>query len=191
MSHLLQLKEVETVGGHRPVTLGVDVGDNIVLRGPSGCGKTSLLRVISGIDECRTGSVVRNFGACGFAFQETRLLPRLTIRENLEILPQAAGAGFDAKLGRTLESLGLNELADRSAGILSGGEQQRVNIGRAILCEPELLLLDEAASNLDDAAFAKVRALILTQMADRNMSLIQVSHLPTRLVGEAQEVSVA
>lgn len=191
MRPLLQLNEVGTVAGHRPVTLGVQVGDNIALTGPSGCGKTSLLRVISGVDECSTGNVKRNFKRCGFAFQQTRLLPRLTIKENLEILPQAADQGFDAQLVRTLQVLGLSNLADRSASILSGGEQQRVNIARAILCAPDLLLIDEATSNLDDAAFERVQALILRQMEDRSMTLIQVSHLASRLIGQTQKIQVA
>ncbi|MEM8704668.1 MAG: ATP-binding cassette domain-containing protein [Pseudomonadota bacterium] len=191
MTRFLELSDVQTAAGHAPFSLAMDCGDNVELRGASGRGKTSLLRVIAGLDRPVGGRIERGYTLCGFAFQEPRLLPHLTARENLMILPQSKAPGFSDKLHRVLCDLGISEVQSRETALLSGGERQRVNIARAVLAEPDCLVLDEAASNLDQEAFQKVADCILGQYRGRRMAIIQVSHVPDRLFGSARPVPVA
>jgi molybdate transport system ATP-binding protein len=131
------------------------------LFGPSGAGKTSLLRAIAGLDRlagsCRLGASVwqdeKTFlpphrRRLGYVFQEASLFTHLTVRRNLAYGQRRAGgggAGFD----EAVELLGLGPLLERAPVHLSGGERQRVALGRALLSQPELLLLDEPLSGLD------------------------------------------
>lgn len=131
--------------------------------GASGAGKTSLLRAIAGLESCRgsisVGSDVwQNDGIClethqrrvGFVFQEASLFEHLSVRANLEFGQRRNSAVRQAlSLERAIELLKLGSLLERKPHQLSGGEQQRVAIGRALLSSPRLLLMDEPLSSLD------------------------------------------
>ncbi|GBQ86176.1 molybdenum ABC transporter ATP-binding protein ModC [Gluconacetobacter johannae DSM 13595] len=133
------------------------------LMGPSGCGKTTILRAIAGLHRfkngfCALGDVIwqkpgvfvpPHRRSVGYVFQEPSLLPHLSVRQNLLYgAPAQAGGGMPT-LDEITSVLGLTNLLHRRPAGLSGGEQQRVAIGRALLAAPEFLLMDEPLSALD------------------------------------------
>lgn len=175
----LQLHNVSKTRGARrhavraliDVSLAVEPGEFVLLQGPSGSGKTTLLAVAGGLLEPDWGDVRvegRSLGGVdpagrrrlraarlGFVFQRSNLLPNLSAREN--VLVQAALAGFSPRESaqRTeelLEALGVASLGERRPGELSGGEEQRVAVARALVHRPALVLADEPTANLDGAS---------------------------------------
>ena len=148
------------------VTLRIEHGQLVCLLGPSGCGKTTTLRLIAGFIEPSAGEIVvgdkvlsspqrtvppegRNMS---MIFQSYALWPHMTVAENVAYglkIRKLDKAVIDAKLKAILSTAHLEALADRYPGELSGGQQQRVSLARALVVEPETLLLDEPLSNLD------------------------------------------
>ncbi len=151
---MLELKNVSLSYGERrvlhDVSLRLDHGERIAVMGPSGCGKTSLLRVIAGLQSPDSGTVERTVQQLSFVFQEPRLLPWLTAAENVRLVLPDAHQGEDA--AAWLSRLGLSDAADKLPAELSGGMQQLVSLARALVCAPDLLLLDEPFKALDAAA---------------------------------------
>ncbi|WP_326525173.1 ATP-binding cassette domain-containing protein [Sphingomonas sp.] len=176
-----------------------------VLFGPSGAGKTSVLNMIAGLLRPARGHV-RVGGrtlldadagidlppearACGYVFQDARLFPHKRVRANL-----LYGAGDDARLAETVDFLGIGHLLDRWPKTLSGGEARRVAIGRALLSDPDFLLLDEPLSSLDAARRREIEDVVLRLRDERRLPIVMVTHdageaerLGTRVVaiGEA------
>ncbi len=151
-----------------PVDFSITVGENLAIIGPSGCGKTTLLRLVAGLmnpsaGEVRErGRVVSHRGwqlephrrSLGFLFEDLALWPHMTVRAHLRFAVQAAVEAPDAvdpeeKIRRILEQASLGPLAERRPAELSGGERQRVAWARAVVGEPEILLLDEPLTSLD------------------------------------------
>ena len=151
---MLELKNVSLSYGDlrvlRDVSLRLDPGERIAVMGPSGCGKTSLLRVIAGLQSPGSGTVERAAHRLSFVFQEPRLLPWLTAAENIRLVLPDAHHGDDA--AAWLSRFGLSDAADRLPSELSGGMRQLVSLARALVCTPDLLLLDEPFKALDAAA---------------------------------------
>ena len=151
---MLELKNVSLCYGNlrvlRDVSLRLDPGERIAVMGPSGCGKTSLLRVIAGLQSPGSGTVERAAHRLSFVFQEPRLLPWLTAAENIRLVLPDAHRGDDA--AAWLSRFGLSDAADRLPSELSGGMRQLVSLARALVCTPDLLLLDEPFKALDAAA---------------------------------------
>ncbi len=158
--------------------------------GPSGCGKTSLLRVIAGLEPKARGRVVVQ-GQCwqdrntnlpphrrrvGFVFQQPYLYPHLDVRANLQLVrkfrPQVEGPDPEA----LAERLGLSHLLNRRPEALSGGEKQRVAVARALLGGPELLLMDEPLSALDEMRKADLLPWLRQIQRDSGLPVIYVSH---------------
>ncbi|MEQ1614131.1 MAG: ABC transporter ATP-binding protein [Hyphomicrobiaceae bacterium] len=148
------------------VSLRIEHGQMVCLLGPSGCGKTTTLRLIAGFvepsgGEIRVGDRVVSSAArtlppeqrnMSMIFQSYALWPHMTVAENVAYglrLRKMDSATIAAKLSKILGSTRLEELAERYPGELSGGQQQRVSLARALVIEPETLLLDEPLSNLD------------------------------------------
>ena len=148
------------------VSLRVEHGQLVCLLGPSGCGKTTTLRLIAGFIEPSAGEIevggkvlsspVRTVPPEGrrmsMIFQSYALWPHMTVAENVAYglrIRKLDRATIDAKLKAILSTARLEALADRYPGELSGGQQQRVSLARALVVEPETLLLDEPLSNLD------------------------------------------
>ena len=143
------------------VDLAVDEGEFVAVVGPSGCGKSTLLRVLSGLEERFEGRAavdgvdVRDGGsdAVGMVFQEPRLLAWGDVRENVAVgLPADVDRDEPAARDRIdglIETVGLDGFAEHSPGELSGGMAQRVSLARGLAYEPEVLLLDEPFSALD------------------------------------------
>lgn len=187
--------------GHTAVTavddasLDLRAGEFLGVVGPSGSGKTTLLSMIGGLLRPTTGRVViggvelttlsrRRQSAfrvdhIGFVFQSFNLVPFLTARENLTLM--ASIGGRSARAARTraeqlLEELGLPERRDNVPEQLSGGERQRVAIGRALMNDPDVILVDEPTANLDGERGRLVVELIAREIVTRNKSGIMVTH---------------
>jgi putative ABC transport system ATP-binding protein len=187
-------------------TLTVDDGEIVALVGPSGSGKTTLLSIAGGLLSPTSGSVVvgehdisgmpprklTKFRReqIGFVFQSVNLVPFLTARENLMVVAELAGARRTTarqRAGRLLEELGLTHRRDNLSTKLSGGEQQRVAIGRALMNDPSLVLFDEPTSALDTKLGEEVMKLIHDEMKQRRTAAVIVTH-DVRMVHYADRV---
>jgi len=152
------------------ISLNVPKGCFYSLLGPSGCGKTTILRMIAGFAEPDSGEIILNGRRLNglrpyerpvtTVFQSYALFPHLTAAQNIAFGLERAGeepSAIPAKVSRMLELVGLQEKGDRFPASLSGGEKQRTALARALVVEPELLLLDEPLSALDPALRKRVR----------------------------------
>lgn len=163
------------------------------LFGPSGAGKTSLLDAVAGLVRpskgriCVAGTPLYDRSAaidlspqqrrCGYVFQDLRLFPHLTVRKNLEFgMRRAAGGQRALAWDHTLELLGIVALLDRMPATLSGGEAQRVAIGRALLSTPAFLLMDEPLASVDVARRGEVLILIERIRDELRLPILYVSH---------------
>jgi len=181
----------------KPTSLAVEAGELAALLGPSGSGKSTLLLAISMIqppatgriviggerlyDDGHTGVDVRAFRRrkIGFVFQQHNLIPFLTARENVALMLQLNGVGRRAaarRAGELLEYLEIAHRADALPARLSGGEQQRVAIGRALANDPVLVLADEPTSALDTERGMKSMALLRRIARERGSAVITVTH---------------
>ena len=161
----------------------------VALFGPSGCGKSTVMSAISGLlkaDEAKVvldGKVLSDLVPAdrrvGVVFQDGRLFPHMTVASNLHYglrrAPKANGrqrVGFD----ETVELLGIGHLLDRKPRRLSGGERQRVAIGRALLCQPDLLLMDEPLSALDATRKHEILPFLKRLHDDLDIPIVLISH---------------
>jgi len=181
----------------RDLSLEIEGGERVAVLGPSGCGKTTLLNILGGLDRADEGDVracgVDLAGArraeltayraakVGFVFQFYNLLPTLTALENVEVGVTIAGVEREQARRRgadLLDRIGLSHATHRFPGQLSGGEQQRVAIVRALAKRPQLLLADEPTGNLDEESAREVLALMSSLVAGSGATLIVVTHDP-------------
>lgn len=192
MAHLsLQnlTKEYGSAIAVRDISLDVERGEFFSLLGPSGCGKTTLLRLIAGLEIPSSGHILldgkditgfspQNRGI-GLVFQNYALFPHMTVNQNIAYglagrgLSQAESA---AKVEKILEILRLGEHAKANVTTLSGGEQQRVAVGRAMVVEPAILLFDEPLSNLDVTLRLETREEIRSLQRRTGITTIYVTH---------------
>ena len=185
--------EVEALSG---VSLEIAAGELLAVVGPSGSGKTTLLNCLSGLERIDGGEVFvdgHNLAelsdderteyrakAMGFVFQAFNLLPVLTALENVEIPLLLAGAGVRETRSRALETLDLVGLGDRAnhrPDQLSGGEQQRVAVARALVHRPAVVWADEPTGNLDTESSESVMELLLG-MNGEGQTIVMVTHNP-------------
>ncbi|HVY41405.1 MAG TPA: molybdenum ABC transporter ATP-binding protein [Hyphomicrobiaceae bacterium] len=177
----------------------------VALFGRSGSGKTSLTNVIAGLIRPDAGSVIvegavlvdagrgifvpRHKRRVGYVFQEGRLFPHLTVRQNL-----LYGRWFASKTGsrgefdRVVDLLGIGSILERRPGRLSGGEKQRVAIGRALLANPRLLLMDEPLASLDEARKAEILPYIERLRDQSRVPIVYVSHSITEVLRLASTI---
>ena len=181
----------------KPTTLSVEAGELVALLGPSGSGKSTLLLGISLIQPPTTGRIVidgqtlydngptgvdeRAFRLrkIGFIFQQHNLIPFLTALENVALMLRLNGVGRREATRRARELLDFLEVGHRADALparLSGGEQQRVAIGRALANEPALILADEPTAALDTERGTKVMALLRRIARERRSAVITVTH---------------
>jgi NitT/TauT family transport system ATP-binding protein len=154
--------------------------------GPSGGGKTSLFNIIAGIEINHSGEVVKNFDNVGYIFQEDRLLPWESVKENLNIIPGAT----EEKILNILELLHIPHKVDHLVKNLSGGEKQRVAIARAFLYDTELILMDESLKSLDFPLKIKLISLIIPLLEKYSKTLIMISHDIDEILLMADEILV-
>ncbi|MCB0190578.1 MAG: ABC transporter ATP-binding protein [Anaerolineae bacterium] len=179
------------------VTLSFNPGEFILLLGQSGSGKSTLLNLISGIDAPDSGDILINGTAInqlserqrtlfrrehiGFIFQFFNLIPTLTMTENITLPMQLNGgvsAAREKEVKAMIERVGLSHRQDAFPDRLSGGEQQRVAILRAVLHNPTVLLADEPTGNLDEETGQTIIELLLELTRNANKTLIMASHNP-------------
>jgi sulfonate transport system ATP-binding protein len=166
------------------IDLEVDEHEAVALVGTSGCGKTTLLRIISGIERATGGWLTMGGDAVtgprrdvGVVFQEPRLMPWLTVRENVRLaLLDLAPAAQDAAISALLLDMGLADFAKALPRQLSGGMAQRVAIARALARKPQVLLLDEPFSALDNFTRLKLQDHLGALWQKSRFTLILVTH---------------
>jgi len=203
---LVQIRDVHkhfTRGSERievlkGVTLDIPQGDFLALMGPSGSGKTTLLNLMGGLDaptdgvvqvdglevSALRGSSLSQWRAShiGFVFQLYNLLPKLTAEKNVELpllLTRLSKAERKERVGIALKVVGLADRAKHYPSQLSGGQEQRVGIARAIVTDPTLLLCDEPTGDLDRKASEEILALLQALNRDHGKTIVMVTHDPS------------
>jgi len=189
------------------VSLGVERGDMVAIMGPSGSGKSTLLHLLGALDTPSSGEILlagRRYDGLdegeltrlrreriGFVFQFFNLLPALSAEENVLLPALIAGRRDGAIMERGQELLARVGLADRAHHLppeLSGGEQQRVSIARALLTEPEIVLADEPTGNLDTRSSIGVLDLLRELNQAEDQTLVIVTHDPAAAATAARVV---
>jgi putative ABC transport system ATP-binding protein len=182
----------ERVHALEGVDFSLDKGEFTAIVGPSGSGKSTLLQLLGLLETPTAGSILINGaeaanlserelvklrrGNIGFVFQQFLLLPTLTVRENMELpLLFNRVTGQTGRIDELIDLLGLSHRSDHLPHQLSGGEMQRVSIGRALINEPKVLLADEPTGNLDSVTSEKIYDLF-KKLNNTGLSLIVVTH---------------
>lgn len=176
------------------VDLDLEAGRIVALVGPSGCGKTTLLHLCAGLLHLREGSIDNGFSSQAFMFQQPRLLPWKTALDNVALGLAAAGMARAERERRAHElalRLGLSTVdLGRFPHQLSGGMQSRVSLARALVLEPQLLLLDEPFSALDIGLREELYRLLLAHLAARRMGVLMITHDLMEAVRLSDEILV-
>ncbi len=160
----------------RNLRLSLAAGEITCLIGPSGCGKTTTLRILLGLDRDFEGRVEPdpNRLKIGMVFQEPRLLPWRTVEENVRLALPAARRGEDIE--PLLTELGLSDWRGRHPAELSLGMARRVALARALVVDPEVLVMDEPFVSLDERAAAELRTCVFAAVARKRMTVVMVTH---------------
>ena len=166
------------------IDLSVRQDESIVLVGPSGCGKTTLLLMLAGLESATRGRVFfsgRELDGrrreIGLVLQDYGLFPWKTVRRNIELGLVIRREPIDSdKVDAMLEELDIADKADLFPQQLSGGQKQRVAIGRALILNPQLLLLDEPFAALDTLTRERLQDLVLDVCRSRGLGMVMVSH---------------
>ncbi|HEX5834175.1 MAG TPA: ABC transporter ATP-binding protein [Pyrinomonadaceae bacterium] len=163
----------------RGVTLTVKPGESVAITGASGSGKSTLLHLVGGLEEPDHGSLTAfRRERIGFVFQFHYLLPDLTALENvaLPLLIQRKNATALQQATELLAEAGLRERLDHPISHLSGGEQQRVAVARALVTQPELVLADEPTGNLDAAIGDEISRTLVSYAKSRSAMVVIATH---------------
>ena len=181
----------------RDLDLEVQTGEMLAIVGSSGVGKSTMLHLLGGLDRPDAGTIdidgeritdmsdtarvaFRN-AHVGFVFQFHHLLPEFSSIENVEMPMRIAGAANDAATTRArelLDRVGLADRADQRPGTLSGGEQQRVAVARALVMRPRLLLADEPTGDLDETTAEALHQLLRRMHLDHGLTSVIATHNP-------------
>ena len=196
-------REVSALAG---ISLNVERGQFLAVMGASGSGKSTLLHLMAGLTTADTGRVMidgTDLGQLndykltlfrrrqiGLVFQSFNLIPTLTAEENIALPLMLDGTAVgNGKVAELLASLGLEKRRHHRPDAMSGGEQQRVAIGRALVTDPAVILADEPTGNLDSANSKAVCELLRDLSAIQGKTIVMVTHEPT-VAAYAQEVAV-
>ena len=172
------------------VNFTIDEGEFVVILGPSGAGKSTLLNLLGGLDSVTAGQIIVNGNHVesfndnqlteyrarnvGFIFQFYNLIPNLTAIENVELMKDIVDVNIDGL--SVLDSVGLKDHANQFPAQLSGGEQQRVSIARAVAKQPTMLLCDEPTGALDSKTGVLILNLLQDMSNSKNTTVIIVTH---------------
>lgn len=171
----------EEIVALRPITFEVENKEFFSIVGPSGCGKSTLLRVIAGLTEPSTGKLVwSKTPKISFVFQNFALFPYLTVFDNINFGLKMAGIPIKKSrpaVEELIEEMNLGGFGNKHPKELSGGMKQRVGLARALATNPNLLLLDEPFSSLDEFTSESLRNLLLNIWRKREITIIMVTHL--------------
>jgi putative ABC transport system ATP-binding protein len=197
-----------TIPAVRDLTLVIEDGEWLAVQGRTGHGKSTLLNLLGGLDRptsgtieldgkdlsrLREGQVTRvRAESIGFIFQTFNLVPTLSAAENVEaaLIPLRAGAAERRRrVDAALDSVGLGDRARHLPGEMSGGQQQRAAIARALVKEPKVLLADEPTGNLDEDTRDEIINLLEKLWRERGLTLVLVTH-DTAIARRAQRVGV-
>lgn len=202
MAAILEIKNVSKIYGEGNakvvaldgINLSVEKGDFVAITGPSGSGKSTLLNVIGGLEKPSSGEIllygarIDNLDEDGFVdirrknlayvFQQYHLLQFLTAIENVQLPLSFSSNGQSAKKAlEIIKKVGLEKRANHKPSELSGGEQQRTAIARALINEPSVILADEPTGNLDQKTGAEIMALF-KELNKEGLTFIMVTHNP-------------
>ena len=185
----------ESIRAVDDVSLSVPTGEFLALLGSSGSGKSTLLNLMAGLDRPTSGAILsggRNLAelsplelaryrrnTVGMVFQSFNLLPRMTLEENVELPLRLAEVDRSERAGRVAEALERVRLAKRTGhrpSELSGGEQQRTAIARALVNRPKILFADEPTGNLDSATGEAILTLLREIQSSLGMTIVMVTH---------------
>ncbi|WP_142968815.1 ABC transporter ATP-binding protein [Enterococcus faecalis] len=179
-----------TITANDGISFEVEKGEVAVILGPSGAGKSTVLNILGGMDSCDEGEIIidgtdiaqfsekqlttyrRN--DVGFVFQFSNLVPNLTAKENVELASQIVADALDST--NVLQSVGLGERLDNFPAQLSGGEQQRVTIARAIAKKPKLLLCDEPTGALDYETGKQILTILQNTARETGTTVLIITH---------------
>lgn len=179
-----------TITANDGISFEVEKGEVAVILGPSGAGKSTVLNILGGMDSCDEGEIIidgtdiaqfsekqlttyrRN--DVGFVFQFYNLVPNLTAKENVELASQIVADALDST--NVLQSVGLGERLDNFPAQLSGGEQQRVTIARAIAKKPKLLLCDEPTGALDYETGKQILTILQNTASETGTTVLIITH---------------
>lgn len=172
------------------ISFSIDKGEFVVIVGPSGAGKTTVLNILGGMDTATSGTLLVDGEEItaynsrrlteyrrediGFVFQFYNLVPNLTALENVELALQICRDPLDAR--KVMEEVGLGDRLNNFPAQLSGGEQQRVSIARALAKNPKLLLCDEPTGALDYNTGKSILKLLQNMCRERGMTVIVITH---------------
>lgn len=172
------------------VSFSLEEGKFIVILGPSGAGKSTLLNLLGGLDSPSSGKIIYQgkdiakltsdelaeyrAATVGFIFQSYNLIPTLTVKENIMLINEVVDKPFVAQ--EVLKEVGLSEHLNKFPSELSGGEQQRVSIARAIAKNPKILLCDEPTGALDSETGVRILKLLLKMANNYNKTIVIVTH---------------
>ena len=189
VSKIYKMGEVE-IRAVDEISFEISKGEFVVVVGPSGAGKTTVLNILGGMDTATRGDVLvdgRNIAKynsrqltayrrddIGFVFQFYNLVPNLTALENVELAMQICKNPLDA--GQVLDEVGLEDRKGNFPAQLSGGEQQRVSIARALAKNPKLLLCDEPTGALDYQTGKAILKLLQDMCREKGMTVIVITH---------------
>src|SRR5499425_2281255 len=209
----IEVENLEVYFGAVPAVRGVSFtvihGEQLTLLGPSGCGKTTTLRSIAGLEKPIAGEIEvagrlvyssdkgifvapnkRNFG---MVFQSYAIWPHMNVFQNVAIpleVRKVDSKQMRERVMRVLTAVQLDHLVDREATKLSGGQQQRLALARALVMEPQLLLLDEPLSNLDAKLRDRMRTELKRLQRELNLTTIYVTHDQSEALALSHEIAV-